>query len=102
MGCSLVIIRNDKLYKIALSSMFREVENFEKNKYQQSRLKCPTKRPLNRDIFWNDYRINGFEYTAKKYFRYNWKNHILLNLYFFLVNIGLEKIANKFARIIFI
>lgn len=102
MGCSLVIIRNDKLYKIAQSRMFREVNTVEKNKYQQPRLNTPIKRPINRDSFWHDYRINGFKYIAKKYFGYNLKNRFFLKLYFLLINIGLVKIANKFARIIFI
>jgi hypothetical protein len=55
----------------------------------QPNLINPTKEPLNRDQFWQDYYQKGFEYVAKKYGGYSFKSIVKRKLKRALQNVGL-------------
>lgn len=77
-GCSLVIVRNKLALKILYSLKNVKLEQINLNKAieKQGNAFIPTKRPIERDKFWDDYQNNGFKFIAKKYFRYDWIHKI--------------------------
>ena len=61
-------------------------------------LKNPTKRPIDRDQFWEDYNEKGFEYILKKYACSSFKvrvKRVIVNL---LMKLGLLGIIRKVMR----
>lgn len=88
-GCSLVLTRNKKadcLIKALNNVSIKEVD-LEKAIKKQGNASKPSNQPNDRDTFWKDYQLHGFEYNAKKYFDYSYKRKIknsIKNILFFL------------------
>lgn len=95
-GISLVLVNTSK-GKIIFDKIKGDLEVWESNTTDclQSNLVRPTKIPQNRDVFWQEYYDNGFEYIAKKYAGYNLKSIVKRNLKAFLINIGLFKFIKR-------
>jgi len=89
-GVSLGILNSHKGIKL-----FKEIKNAvyyeESNTVDclQHNLKEPTKLPINREKFWNDYQKYGFTYISKKYANYNLKYRIKRNMIIILKKTGL-------------
>lgn len=76
-GISLVLVNTVKGEQV-----FEEIKediDFWENKLEDSlqpNLIGPTKKPLIREVFWEDYYKNGFLFIAKKYGGYNFKSFV--------------------------
>lgn len=95
-GISLVLINTAKGRKV-----FEEINNqFESIKSNlqdcmQRNLINPTPISKKRDVFWQEYYDNGFEYIAKKYAGYNLKSIMKGKLKAYLINTGLFKFIKR-------
>ena len=91
-GVSLVIVNTYKGKRI-----FQEIKNelqvWESNIQDclQPNLLYPTKKPKEREKFWQDYYKFGFKYIAKKYAGFNFKTKIKRSLKGLLKNMSLIK-----------
>lgn len=76
-GTSLVLVNTAK-GKDVFNEVKKDLNIWESNTTDclQPNLQFPTKRPDNRQAFWQDYSSYGFNYIAKKYGGYNTKNHL--------------------------
>jgi len=76
-GVSLVLINTAKGKRIfnknSKGIMYRQSNKLD---CLQPRLKEPTKPSPKRNMFWQDYRVNGFEYVVRKYFGYGVKGSL--------------------------
>lgn len=55
----------------------------------QTNLRRPTKMPINRNKFWDDYYAHGFIYVAKKYAEYDYKSRAKKIIRDFLISMKL-------------
>ena len=104
-GCSLVMVRDDKIAKIFDGNVGAErvlQEYCETIKKNQPRLMSPTKRPSRYDFFWEDYENMSFQDLAKKYFRYTKTNKVLYFFFIICIKLKINKLAKKIARKVFI
>ena len=76
-GVSLVLINNEKGEK-ALENVEEQliIKRTKIEDSMQPPLKAPFPRPINRDVFWSDFKSKSFDFIAKKYGGYGLKNEI--------------------------
>ena len=88
-GVSLVLVNTQKGKSVfnSLSTIYKWESSIED--CLQPNLINPTKEPLNREQFWQDYYQNGFKFVAKKYAGYNLNNIVKRKLKRALQNVGL-------------
>ena len=95
-GISLVLVNTIK-GKDVFDSIRSNVDIWESNTRDclQPNLIGPTKKPQKREIFWQDYHNNGFEFIAKNYAGYNLKSIIKKNIRLILKSVGLLKYLKR-------
>lgn len=91
-GCSLAILHNEKAERL-----FNELESAETLSVtlddcikKQANAFKPCAMPSNRNQFWQDYRENGFDFVAKKYFHYTVLKRIKDRIRRIEFNLGLK------------
>ncbi|MBP3819977.1 MAG: Coenzyme F420 hydrogenase/dehydrogenase, beta subunit C-terminal domain [Butyrivibrio sp.] len=102
-GCSLLIARGkgiDKVDQLLNSKPLDKTQEVVARKYQ-IHLQRPIKRPENRENYWRDYQVQGFEYVAKKYLRYGWKYNVLMVFYNLANMFDDKRVAQKLGNWLF-
>ncbi len=76
-GVSLLILRSEKANKV-FDGIIDKIDyiNTTGKKLEHYNLYRPTKKPDNREKFWNDYHKKGFEFISKKYGSYDLAHRI--------------------------
>jgi coenzyme F420-reducing hydrogenase beta subunit len=98
-GISLVLINTaegQKLFENIKKNLIYK-ENNAKDCLQPN-LQYPSKVSEKREQFWEDYRLNGYEYIVKKYAGYNYKSMLKGIIKSTLAKIGLLNFARKLVR----
>lgn len=95
-GISLVLVNTAK-GKDTFDSVKVNVDIWESNTNDclQPNLVEPTKKPQKRELFWQDYYDNGFEFIAKKYGGYNFNSIVKKNIKSVLKSVGLLKYLKR-------
>lgn len=85
-GCSVIIVRNEDTVKMLnkLSNVDFHKVNLENAIAKQGNAFKPSKPNPNRQKFWEDYNDLGFEFVAKKYFRFNTLDRVKNYIKYFL------------------
>jgi len=95
-GVSLVLVNSPKG-----QALFEEIKSYlayhQSSTYEclQYNLEYPTKKPIKREEFWQDYHKNGFDFIAKKYAGYGFIKRIKRVARNVLEIVGLLPIAKK-------
>ncbi len=98
-GISLVFVNTPK--GKAIFQMIKHDINFAVSNIKdcmQKNLTQPTAMPENREQFWTNYQINGFEYIAQKYSGYSFQGRIKKIIIVLLKKYGLFMIVKKVVR----
>lgn len=95
-GVSLVLV-NTEVGKEYFDKALKEYESIEAipteiEKSMQPPLKEPFKEPDNREAFWEDYNLHGFNYVVKKYAGNSWKWIVKYRIKKILMDLQLYKV----------
>jgi len=98
-GTSLIITHGEKGEQLLsnISVHYTESRDYKKSIKCQSRLSSPVTKPKQYEDFWNDYE-KGFDYLAKKFFKYSKLNEFKYYIKMKLYSMHLYRFANRIFR----